>query len=1095
MKSVKAFPLLFPTEGTGFSDLAEVDNSCLAPLLLSCKTERSGYCTLVLLPTEESARRTADECAALAALDGRNIRILHLPENGRGRQIFTGAETGRARALHRALNEKNDLIIGSVHAFTGPAPVPEVSRRSSVTLRPGMKISPEQLLKNLTELDYDSESQVAIPGEFSRRGGIMDIFSPAADFPCRVEFFGDEIESLRRFSVETQRSDPGEVTDYPVITRDGSADGGRNTCDFFNYMNGREWEICEIYPDSGRERLRHYGADDAVKRLDNVSTELAESGRHFVWLDSVAAINNPDMKRPDYLPSPLSEHGEKSAALSETGFSAGRLAELRKITAQRLKSFIAEPENWRLIVTARERPDAAEIKEWITEAGIRTGQCEFRASGLSHGFISRKYRIALITGSELTGCGVLPADDGAAEWPDPSVQQDNPAPEDFNISDFDINDFVVHLDYGIGIFKGVKTLKSDRIAREMLAIEYAAGQTVYIRMCDAAKISKYYGGRGKVRIHRIGSGKWKRDKENASAGIRSYAAEMLRFQAVRESNPGIAFPKENRRECMRFIRSFPFKDTPDQQRSTQEIYSDMESNRPMDRLLCGDVGYGKTEVALRAIFKAAVSGYQSAVLAPTTVLAQQHYNTLLQRMADYPFTIEMLSRFTPPAEQKRIIDGLKSGGVDIVVGTHRLCGKGIKFANLGLVVIDEEQRFGVNHKERLRRMRTEVEVLSMSATPIPRTLYMAMAGARDLSTLNTAPAERLPVNTVISPPDRKMIEDAVRAELARGGQVYYLYNRVRTIESRAEKLRRMFPDARIAVAHGQMPESALEETMTDFVRGKIDCLVCTTIIESGLDVPNANTIIIENASSFGLSELYQLRGRVGRWKNLAYAYLLTPENQAPSRDGRKRLNAIRRCSGLGAGFQLALHDLEIRGAGNILGAEQSGHIETIGLDMYCMLLKKEVENLNSGYNKKIFFQETKLSIDFVEYAFYAPEEKLCAGIPREYADDDHIRISLYRKLGKADSEAAVDDFAAELRDRFGALPQPVVNLLNVVRLKILASSAGFITADVTEGKVMLRDAKGDFFRINGRMPQINYANPPELRMMHLLRIFRSLNRN
>ena len=512
----------------------------------------------------------------------------------------------------------------------------------------------------------------------------------------------------------------------------------------------------------------------------------------------------------------------------------------------------------------------------------------------------------------------------------------------------------------------------------------------------------------------------------------------------------------------------------------------------MDRLLCGDVGYGKTELAMRAAFKAVSAGYQVAILAPTTVLAQQHYYSFRERFAAYPYTIDVLSRFRSASEQNEIIRRLGNGGIDIIIGTHRLCNPELKFHNLGLVVIDEEQRFGVKHKERLRRFRAEVDVLTMSATPIPRTLYLAMAGARDLSTLMTAPKLRLPVKTVIAPEEDRLVVQAIEAELARGGQVYYLHNRVRTIEEVAKKLRSLLPDVRFAVAHGQMPEEELEAVMTSFLEGKIDCLVCSTIIESGLDVPNANTIIIERADRFGLAELYQLRGRVGRWKHQAYAYMLLPKSQLVTSDARKRLSAIRRCSNLGAGFQLALRDLEIRGSGNLLGAEQSGHLNTIGFDLYCHLLKQEVGKLRG--EKSEFLPEVEMAIDFISFTLTAPDGKLAAAFPPEYIGGDRLRLDAYRRLSALNSEEELADFAAELRDRYGKLPKCAETLLEVVRLRILAAQAGYEHFTVVDGRVTLNNPGGTIYRKKGLQPVIDYRNPPELRLVHLLALLREIPR-
>ena len=725
------------------------------------------------------------------------------------------------------------------------------------------------------------------------------------------------------------------------------------------------------------------------------------------------------------------------------------------------------------------------LEAWCTRNELAVCHPSFDVAGIGAGFSLPAEQLLLITEKELITAG-FSREGRTAEGEVPAPVSADPAavpvPE-FSLADLDEGDYAVHIDHGIGIFRGFRTLTSRGVSREVLVIEYADNQILYVPLLQAHKVSRYLGSPGKVTLHRLGGVRWSRDKESARRSVRSYAADMLRLQAMRQAAPGIVFPPDTA-ETRAFLRAFPFNDTPDQRRSTAEIRADMESPRPMDRLLCGDVGYGKTELAMRAAFKAVSAGYQVAILAPTTVLAQQHYYSFRERFAAYPYTIDMLSRFRSASEQNEIIRRLGNGGIDIIIGTHRLCNPELKFHNLGLVVIDEEQRFGVKHKERLRRFRAEVDVLTMSATPIPRTLYLAMAGARDLSTLMTAPKLRLPVKTVIAPEEDRLVVQAIEAELARGGQVYYLHNRVRTIEEVAKKLRSLLPDVRFAVAHGQMPEEELEAVMTSFL--------CSTIIESGLDVPNANTIIIERADRFGLAELYQLRGRVGRWKHQAYAYMLLPKSQLVTSDARKRLSAIRRCSNLGAGFQLALRDLEIRGSGNLLGAEQSGHLNTIGFDLYCHLLKQEVGKLRG--EKSEFLPEVEMAIDFISFTLTAPDGKLAAAFPPEYIGGDRLRLDAYRRLSALNSEEELADFAAELRDRYGKLPKCAETLLEVVRLRILAAQAGYEHFTVVDGRVTLNNPGGTIYRKKGLQPVIDYRNPPELRLVHLLALLREIPR-
>ena len=597
---------------------------------------------------------------------------------------------------------------------------------------------------------------------------------------------------------------------------------------------------------------------------------------------------------------------------------------------------------------------------------------------------------------------------------------------------------------------------------------------------EAHLVGKYVGvGKAHPPLNPLGGTRWNKAKEQAERAVRDVAAELLQIQAVRESQAGHSFPPDApwQRE---FEGAFIFEETPDQLRAIGETKSDMERPKPMDRLICGDVGFGKTEVAIRAAFKAVMGGKQVAVLVPTTVLAQQHFNTFRERMADYPVRIELLSRFRTHREQQRVVKDLAAGAVDIVIGTHRLIQSDIGFKELGLVVIDEEQRFGVLHKEKFKRLRTLVDVLTLSATPIPRTLYLALTGARDMSTIQTPPHDRLPVETIVVPYDERVIRDAIQRELNRGGQVFFLHNRVMTIEIMRSKLQTLVPDARIVVGHGQMESDELEEVMTRFVNGEADVLLSTTIIESGLDIPNANTIIIDRADRFGLSDLYQLRGRVGRYKHQAYAYLLLPRHASLLTDVRKRISAIRQYSTLGSGFKIAMRDLEIRGAGNLLGSEQSGHITAVGFELYCQLLKQSVAGLKGEKIKPRLKVTVKL--DFLDQSAVSAQSSVAAdyepltadksaSLPHHYVTEPQHRIEIYRKLAQANEKSALENLQTELRDRFGPLPPAVELLLQVTELKILASEKAVTNIEVEDDKLMLT-RHGDFITLGGKFPRL-----------------------
>ncbi len=734
-------------------------------------------------------------------------------------------------------------------------------------------------------------------------------------------------------------------------------------------------------------------------------------------------------------------------------------------------------------------PSEHELKDKV---GDRLEACfTLHIGTLARGFFCEEAKFVVVTDSEIFGRYKIQRPRRLKSPHAPATR----SALDIDFTELEEGDPVVHIQYGIGRFLGLKTLPftsgnrqsaigNQQSETECLVIEYAPRHPgdeppkLYVPVTEAHLVSKYVGV-GKVRppLNTLGGTRWNKAKEQAGRAVRDVAAELLQIQAVRESQAGHAFPPDVpwQRE---FEGAFIFEETPDQLRAIGETKSDMERPKPMDRLICGDVGFGKTEIAIRAAFKAVMGGRQVAVLVPTTVLAQQHFNTFRERMADYPVRVELLSRFRTHREQQCVVRDLAAGAVDIVIGTHRLIQSDIAFKELGLVVIDEEQRFGVLHKEKFKRLRTLVDVLTLSATPIPRTLYLALTGARDMSTIQTPPHDRLPVETIVVQYDERVIRDAIQRELNRGGQVFFLHNRVMTIETVRSKLQTLAPHARIVVGHGQMESDELEEVMTKFVNGEADVLLSTTIIESGLDIPNANTIIIDRADRFGLSDLYQLRGRVGRYKHQAYAYLLLPRHASLLTDVRKRISAIRQYSTLGSGFKIAMRDLEIRGAGNLLGSEQSGHITAVGFELYCQLLKQSVSALKGEKVKPRV--EVSLKLDFL-----GSEDVKCetgsanhtsrimhhASLPHNYVTEPQHRIEIYRKLAQANEKPALEGLQTELRDRFGPLPPQVDLLLLVAELKILAGEKAVTIIEVKDDKLMLT-RHGDFITLGGKFPRL-----------------------
>jgi transcription-repair coupling factor (superfamily II helicase) len=757
--------------------------------------------------------------------------------------------------------------------------------------------------------------------------------------------------------------------------------------------------------------------------------------------------------------------------------------------------------------------------ERCAQDALRTPHVALRPSThlgtLSRGFLCEEAKLVIVTDAEIFGRYRIQR---PRRLKSPHAAAMRSALE-IDFADLEEGDLVVHLQHGIGRYLGLKMLpavsSTRHVARSMqretecLVIEYAPSDPgneppkLYVPVTESHLISKYVGaGKARPPLNTLGGTRWRKAKEHAERAVRDVAAELLQIQAARESQPGHAF-KPDAPWQREFESAFIFEETPDQFKAIGETKADMERPKPMDRLICGDVGFGKTEVAIRAAFKAVMDGKQVAVLVPTTVLAQQHFNTFRERMADYPVRIELLSRYRTRRQQERVVRDLAAGAVDIVIGTHRLIQSDIAFKELGLVVIDEEQRFGVLHKEKFKRLRTLVDVLTLSATPIPRTLYLALTGARDMSTIQTPPHDRLPVETIVTQYDERLIRDAIQRELNRGGQVFFLHNRVLTIETMRSKLQNLLPHARIVVGHGQMNADDLEEVMTQFVNGEADVLLSTTIIESGLDIPNANTIIIDRADRFGLSDLYQLRGRVGRYKHQAYAYLLLPRHARLLTDVRKRISAMRQYSTLGSGFKIAMRDLEIRGAGNLLGSEQSGHITAVGFELYCQLLKQSVGSLKGEKVKPRV--EVRVALDFLELNAAADSERARLGsktqpqhaekasgleieraagkvaaaagaphpaaLPHSYVPEPQHRIEIYRKLAQVTDKPALEALQTELRDRFGPPPPAVELLLAVTELKLLASEKHVTVIEVKEDKLMLT-RHGELILLGGKFPRL-----------------------
>ena len=977
------------------------------------------------------------------------------------------------------------IIVANIVAVLQKTFPPGELERRTRRLAKGDKIAPLDLAEFLEDCGYEPEAQVSQKGDTSLRGGILDVWPLISPWPVRLEFFGDELESLRRFDPITQISnDPiSEITIPP---------GGE--------LGLLKRDVDKMAPASLLEHLPDcpivlFCDSEALDAQANRYESLAQSEDPFLlhWADLQSRV--PERRGAIiHLDNDLTNFIEdlpfepRRPALVFQGLEVFRpIGEHRPephIAEAQRKEFFAQIHRWlrqdyAVHLFCNNDGERQRFEEIWWEYGLgNPGATRMHIGALARGFLCESARLAVVTDAEIFGRY-------KAQRPrrlkSPHAQYSRSL-LDINFSELEEGSYVVHLHHGIGKYLGLQIMPAAQGRKgllgdepiadpnaECLVIEYAPANPtdpppkLYVPVSEAHLVSKYVGaGRARPPLNTLGGTRWAKTKAQAEAAVRDLASDMLKIQAVRASQPGFAFPADTgwQRE---FENSFLYEETPDQWKAIVASKKDMETPRPMDRLICGDVGYGKTEVAIRAAFKAALAGKQCAVLVPTTVLAQQHFNTFTERMSDYPIRIELLSRFRTRGEQTKVLQQLAAGSVDIVIGTHRLLQGDVAFKDLGLVIIDEEQRFGVLHKERFKQLRTMVDVLTLTATPIPRTLYLALAGAREMSSIETPPQDRLPVETIVTQYDERTIRDAIQRELNRGVQVFFLHNRVFDIDAVAARLRALVPDARIGVGHGQMHSDQLEEIMTAFVNGEVDVLLSTTIIESGLDIPNANTIIIDRADRFGLSDLYQLRGRVGRYKHQAYAYLLLPRHAGLLVDARKRITAIKQYSSLGSGFKIAMRDLEIRGAGNLLGSEQSGHIAAVGFELYCQLLKQSVSNLKG---EKIALQvQTLMRLDFLANG----DEK--SEMPAAYIPEPAQRIEIYRKLGQAASAEALRELKNELRDRFGPLPNSVDLALKVAELKILAAQRGVAIVETKEDKLMLT-RNDDFLMAGGKFPRL-----------------------
>ena len=986
----------------------------------------------------------------------------------------------RMQRLRELRDEALKALVLPLHALFRRLLPPDALDGATLHLYPHRIVPPEQVVEVLEIGGYRSVPQVEEAGEYSRRGGILDIGLPHLSHPVRIEFFGDEIESIRTFDVATQRSlsgpdpstrsgpgrvggsdprRPDGVTVLPLseilLSQEARGLARERTMEKDTPLLREAVEAGRLGP--GLERylpyfyrrtvpLWEYFAHGTILVWDDPDQLTAAGGMmggllteeyarqqsedlpsltatHVQWTEIHAALGSgPRINLHPFGPAPGHEGAPLVFETAQIPSYQGRFGPL-----------VRDLDIWRregraITLVAKGRAQAERLSEVLRQHDLGAslsegppvaGGIQIREGGLSAGFHFAPLRQTYLTEAEIFGPR------RAVAVRRTKIREARPFA---GFEDVKPGEVVVHMDHGIGRFHGLRRLTTGEMEGDYLLLEYAGGDKLYVPADKLRLVQRYVGADGAAGgppLDRLGSTSWARAKERVRASVREMAGELLRLYAARQVAAGYAFAADTpwQRE---FEAAFPFDETPDQVTAIQAVKADMERPQPMDRLICGDVGYGKTEVAMRAAFKAVMDGTQVAVLVPTTLLALQHFQSFSDRFAPFPIVVEMLSRFRTRGEQQKVLRGLRDGTVDVVIGTHRLLQTDVRFRELGLLVVDEEQRFGVGAKERLKQFRTEVDVLTLTATPIPRTLHMAMLGVRDISTIETPPEDRLSIRTTVTRFDAEVIRRAVEEEIGRGGQVFFVHNRVESIHTVARFLKRLLPHVKIAVAHGQMTEEALERVMCDFYARRHQLLCSTAIIESGLDIPTANTIIINRADRFGLAQLYQLRGRVGRDRFRAHAYLLIPREEALNESARKRLQVIAELTELGSGFKIAARDLEIRGTGNLLGPEQHGHINAVGFDLYCQLIQETVRELKGAEQEELVDPVLRLPI--------------AASIPETYVSDAAVRLSLYRRLSVVTASAEREEFAGELQDRFGPLPPPVEHLLAVVRLKAAARS-------------------------------------------------------
>ena len=990
-----------------------------------------------------------DFAGDLASFVGENPVVFpaweSLPQEHRLSDLVFGSRLRILRQLES--DTPPSVIVTSFPALMQPVPARAERESATRRLAVGDRLDLSEFLAWLIERGFERVTAIELPGEFSMRGGILDISPPDALHPLRIELFDDEIESIRRFDIETQRKieDLAEVEltlVAPAIFGGMAAAAGevgqtRTSAaeNFLEALPQQSWIVLQGLQEIVDEGKNYRERLDDPRGLYSVNGVMKLCTRHPSVTVSALAADSMETMAHLRIESIERFRGAKNEWLNE------------------LDGIVAADES--VLIACHNQGEQDRLAELFAESTLAVRN----RVRLCQGYVARGFRLVdertvVLSDHELFARADLRRTTANRKHESRAID---------SFLDLNVGDYVVHLTNGIGRYLGMEILEKDEQAEEHLIIEFRDNVRVFVPVSLIHLVQKYIGGgQASPRLSKLGGVAWNRKKKLAAEAVRDLAADMLRLQAGRAVQPGIAYPPDSHWQ-QEFEASFPYTETPDQVQAIGDVKQDMQQSQPMDRLICGDVGYGKTEVAIRAAFKAIDSGKQVALLCPTTILAEQHFRTFSERMAEYPIAIEMLSRFRTKGEQKLILEGMADGSIDLVIGTHRLIQPDVRFKDLGLLVIDEEQRFGVAAKEMLKQLRLQIDVMTLSATPIPRTLHMSLLGIRDISNLTTPPQDRHSIETRLCRFDEELIRRAVVRELNRNGQVFFVHNKVYDIHTVADRLQQIVPEATIGIGHGQLHEHELEEVMVGFVSRRIDILVCTTIVESGLDIPNANTIFIHNADHFGLAELHQLRGRVGRYKHRAYCYLLLQEGKVITSIAAKRLKAIEEFSELGAGFKIAMRDLEIRGAGNLLGTEQSGHIAAVGYELYCQLLENAVRQLK---NQPIR-EHQHVAIDLPVSAFLA----------NSYIPPGRLKIEVYRRLSSVRTLDDLADIVAELRDRFGPIPAEAQSLLDLRRLQLWA-------ARWQVDSIRLEDDFAVFgYRHSGLIRHLSQSSPYPLRVV------------